>query len=357
MRPSRRSPLVLSPPPDLITAIVPVDLSRRPLNLLHRLATLFADAKAHALRVVVGHGDRRSWADRRLAALCERHGVARATVYPDSADINHAALRNACISRVETPLTLLLDADVHLPAYALFDAAAEVQGGNAPMRILPCLYLSRHGTTQLLRGRTDTQTLLDTYLQFRRAPFLHMALASSVALFATRDFTRAGSFDPRFAGHGYEDFDFLLRLAWLHALIPVTRAMLVDAPSRAPLLAAGFRSMLARLALPALLRGQVAFHLWHPTKRDAYYAARARNAAHFRSKMEAALALEPVIPDEGSDPSGSTIDLELIAALVAQCARDGIDPRGYAVLFDAKPGHVGRFDSLSRKIRLLLNDY
>ena len=357
MRSSRRSPLVLSPPPDLITAIVPVDLSRRPRNLLQRLASLFADAKVHALRVVVGHGDRQSWADRRLAALCERHGVARVTVRPDSVDINRAALRNACISRVETPLTLLLDADVHLPAYALFDAAAEVQGGDAAMRILPCLYLSRHGTTQLRRGRTDTQMLLDAYLQFRGAPFLHMALASSVALFATCDFIRAGSFDTRFAGHGYEDFDFLLRLAWLHEIVPVTRSMLIDAPSRAPLLAAGFRSVLARLALPSLLRGQVAFHLWHPTKRDAYYSARTRNAAHFRSKMEAALASQPVMPDEGGEPSGSTIDLELIAAFVAQCARDGVDPRSYAVLFDAKPGHVGRFDSLSRKIRLLLNDY
>jgi predicted glycosyltransferase involved in capsule biosynthesis len=357
MSTSLRSQLALAPPPDLITAIVPVDLSRRPLNLLRRLAGLFAYAKAHAVRVVVGHGDRLTWADRRLAALCERHGVVRATVRPDSADILHAALRNAALWRVDTPLTLLLDADVHLPAYALFDAAAEVQGGNAPMRILPCLYLSRHGTMQLLRGRADTQALLDAYLQFRGAPFLHMALPSSIALFATRDFARAGGFDPRFAGHGYEDFDFLLRLARLHDMIPLTRAMLIDAPSRAPLLTAGFRSALARITLPAMLRGQVGFHLWHPTKRDAYYSARPRNAAYFRSKLEAMLPAERGVADQCGDPSGSTIDLELIAAFLAQCARDGVDARGYAVLFDAKPGHVGRFDSLCRKIRLLLNDY
>lgn len=338
----------------MISALVPVDLARRPVNLLLRIQRLLIDARKQSLRVVIGHNDRGRLPDRLLRTLCELHGATLASGAFYDGDVNTARLRNEAIERVKTPLTLLLDADVRVSPSVLADVGASVLSNEQPFQVLPCLYLSRRGSASFTRGRVLPEALLSDYLRFKRSSFLHMAIPSSVTVFRTVDYRRAGAFDSGFSGHGYEDLDFLMRLAWLHKAIPRSVDLLVDAPSRAPLLALGFRGWLARLALPSLLRGQVAFHLWHSTRRDVYYDARKRNATMFRQKIAAQLPEEAGEPSTGARPF---LDLDLIGAWSEMCRVSNVDPRQYSVLFDNRPGHADRLDTPIRRLKFLLGSY
>ncbi|SAL00360.1 hypothetical protein AWB80_07853 [Caballeronia pedi] len=337
----------------MITALVPVDLARRPVNLLRRVARLLARARAQRLHVVIGHNDRGGICDRILKKLCAHHGAVLVSGTFYGGEVNMARLRNEAIEHVKTPLTLLLDADVYVDRDVLASVGASVLANERPFQVLPCLYLSRRGSSDLVRHRVSPESLLNDYLRFRRAPFLHMAIPSSVTIFRTEDYRRAGAFDSGFSGHGYEDLDFLIRLGWLYDAIPRSNEMLIDAPVRAPLLASGFRGQLARLALPSLLRGQVAFHLWHSTRRDIYYEARTRNASRFQQKLAdqlpsaAAVATAPV----------ATFDLSLIGAWSDMCRRNNVDVNRYSVLFDNRPGHADRLDTPMRRLKFLLGSY
>ncbi|MGI4983628.1 MAG: galactosyltransferase-related protein [Janthinobacterium lividum] len=333
--------------------VVPVDLGRRPLDLLFRVRALCEQTRMQPVSLVIGHNDRRSPYDRMLKALCRRYDVRLVSRFFYRDNVNNARLRNEAMSAVTAPLTLLLDADLLLPGDTVARVAASVATGDFPFRILPCLYLSRRGSKDLGRGDISPQGMLDAYFRFRRAPFLHLALPSSVALFRTEDFDRCGGFDTAFEGHGYEDFDFLLRLAWLHGLVPRTRDLLIDRPTRAPLLSLGFRSHLARLTLPGMLRHEFAFHLWHPAAKDDYYMARGENAQRLTRKIEAELAM-PCASGSAAEPA---IDMPLLRFWLDLCEHHGANPRDYLILFDNRPGHSDRFDTVGRRLRFLLGNH
>jgi len=261
-------------------------------------------------------------------------------------------LRNAAMRQVETPLTLLLDADLYLHPRVLAKVAASVQSNERPFRILPCLYLSRRGSKKLICRKIDADALFSEYLNFKRASFLHLALPSSVTVFRTDDFERVGGFDCGFSGHGYEDFDFLIRLAWLHEQIPKSQDLLINNPTRSTLLSTGFRAHLARLALPELFDGNVAFHIWHATERDAYYDARSSNEISFKEKIAAQLL-------EKKFDCTPTFNYEfpLIDWWIDLCRQRNVDVLKYSVLFDNHPGHVDRFDTSLRRLKFLMGMY
>jgi predicted glycosyltransferase involved in capsule biosynthesis len=333
---------------EVISAIVPVDLARRPANLLCRLNRLLDRAKAQGLRIVIGHNNRGKTSDRVLKELCTHHRMQLVSDDFYTGAVNAARLRNEAIPYVSTPLTLLLDVDIHLEADVLARVATSVLTDDKPFQVLPCLYLSRRGSADLMRRHVGADDLLNDYLSFRRAPFLHMAIPSSVTVFRTEDYQRAGAFDSGFTGHGYEDLDFLLRLAWLHGEIPRSSELLIDSPVRAPLLTSGFRGQLARLALPSLLQRQVAFHLWHSTSRDVYYEARKRNASHFQRKLAAQLTAAGAA--QGVPPGRPAFDLSLVSAWSDMCRRSNVDANDYSVLFDNRPGHADRLDTPMRRL-------
>lgn len=339
----------------MISAVIPVDLNRRPITLLIRLNRLLSDAHDQGIRVAIGHNDRGSAYDSMLKAICTRHKARLTTGSFYTGEVNSALLRNVGMRTVDTTLTLLLDADIYLQADVIAKMVCAIAKEKKPFQIIPCLYLSRRGTADLLRRRTSTEQLLSSFLQFKRSQFLHLAVPSSVVLFQTKDFEKVDGFDENFRGHGYEDLDFLLRLAWLHGEISKNESLLVDTVVRAPLLSLGFRSQLARLTLPALLNRQIAFHLWHSSKKDLYYAARNRNAEIFKGKLRAQLKIpENKVSEQWAPPA---LDLTLIHAWSDMCRRKNIDAREYSILFDNRPGHIDRFDTPMRRMKFLLGKF
>lgn len=337
---------------DSITGVVTIDLWRRPLNLLRRINALIPALKAQNLRITIGHNDRNSVYDRVLRLICKRGGVSLVSGNFYKGNINNSLLRNMAREEVKTPFMLLLDADIHLTSSTVDWLHDRVVGGEKPFQLLPCLYLTRTGTSRLLNGKVTPSALLSEYLRFARASFLHLALPSSVALFSTDDFDRLQGFDIQFSGHGYEDLDFLLRLSRLHGGVFEAAEMFSDESTRAPLLAFGFRSHLARLAFDPLLKRHTAFHLWHSTKRDCYYDARNDNAILFKKKLRA-----HATHDVDLDQKHPRIDLALIAEWQHACHLANVDSRQYSILFDNRPGHVDRNDTFVRRCKFLFGLY
>jgi hypothetical protein len=143
-----------------------------------------------------------------------------------------------------------------------------------------------------------------------------------------------GGFHEGYTGHGYEDFDFMLRFALKKQLLEPSPDLLIDRPYRAPLLAEGFRGALGTLCLPNLFQGHIATHLFH--HRDStedYYAQRTANAHLFSQRMTKLLvdlsvsSLSPPVPP-------------MVSAFYRECKLHGIAPIKFSALFDARPRHL-----------------
>lgn len=339
---------------EIIDAIVPIDLARRPWQLLRRLRQQQTRASGSGLTLVVGHNDRGTVADAMLKRFCHREQIRLVSGAFYDGHVNNARLRNEAMRAVSTKWTLLLDVDVLIEHDTIAHMCAILKG-KQPFCIAPCLYLSARGSRDLLKGRATQRSLLARYWTFERAPFLHLALPSSVALFASIDFALIGGFDEGFSGHGYEDLDFLLRLALLHKRVPRTPALLCDCPSRAPLLSSGFRAWLARLALPLVLTESIPVHVWHATAADRYYAMRKANAAYFFTKLRAIVGDVNDVAADDFEPL--TPDTDLIAFWAALCRTHRVAAERYSILFDNRPGHVDRESGYVRRLSTMLATY
>ncbi|MGO4326116.1 galactosyltransferase-related protein [Cupriavidus sp. 2TAF22] len=332
----------------LLSAVIPVDLLRRPASLKGRVLDLARHPGMAKLRMVVAHNDRGSRHDRtlvrKLAAFPHVTLVSRA--FHDGA-VNSGLLRNRAAEHVDSATMLLLDADLYPLPDLFLDSARLVASGAEKLVVLPCLYLTKWASSRLQAGRETPGTILDGYLSFRRRYFQHMANPSSVVVLRTRDYRDLGGFDEAFHGHGYEDFDFMLRLAMRHELIPRTEDLLKNKSFRAPLLAEGFRKYLGRLSLPRLLDRQVVFHLYHDKPRgDAYYHARAENAERLLGKLRAWVG--------GGNVTDTAAGHFLIEEFFACCGERGLAAQDFFVLFDTRPGHVDRLGGWMDRARYLL---
>src|SRR5690242_20391959 len=96
----------------VLDAVIPVDLARRPLELLARLDRLFTRAPSLGLRCVVGHDDRGTLADRALRRLATARGAVLVSARRSSDGVNNAALRNRALREVRSTHVLFLDADL-----------------------------------------------------------------------------------------------------------------------------------------------------------------------------------------------------------------------------------------------------
>lgn len=337
------------PKPDFpLCAVIPVDLLRRPANLLHRVLDLARYPGMARLKMVVAHNDRGSRHDRAL--------VRKLAAFPHVTLVSHAfhcgpvnsgLLRNRGAQHVDSATMLLLDADLYPHPDLFLSSASLVASGAEKLVALPCLYLTKWASGRLRAGRETPSTILDGYLSFKRRYFQHMASPSSVVVLRTEDYRHLNGFDETFHGHGYEDFDFMLRLAMLHELIPRTADLLENKSFRAPLLAQGFRKYLGRLSLPRLLDRQVVFHLYHGKPHgDTYYRARAENAERLLRKLGEWVA--------GAVGAYAPSEHLLIDEFFAHCKERGLVAQDFFVLFDTRPGHVDRHANWIERAKYLL---
>lgn len=327
----------------MLSIIVPVDLDRRPNDLIRKLHLLITHKNANQLHFVIAHNHRGSWFDDQLVKIlsCIKNVVLVSKPFYKG-PINNSLLRNKAVLHADSFCLLLLDADLVPDQELFFKCAEQIKSGQREMIVLPCLYLSKYGSHLLTKKNETPAALFKRFLKFDRTPFLHIASPSSITFLTRENYWLIGGFDEAFTGHGYEDFDFMLRLGIKLGLIKHEIDMLEDVVCRSPLLASGFRKYLGRLSLPHFLSQEVIFHLHHgKNQRERYYKSRTINRELFISKNKH-LSISTDVKSE----------MILIQDFFSLCSKKNLNPQDYSILFDNRPGHVDRPKSFYRTVKL-----
>ncbi|WP_312239658.1 galactosyltransferase-related protein [Pantoea sp.] len=327
----------------MITAIIPIDLSRRSKDITSRALLLSEYYEKTNIKIIYGVNNRNTRQDKKfLKAIQKFKNTTVNIINSNSTLVNTSLLRNVAFEGVKTKYTLLLDVDIYPEKEIFYKYLTKLEQGKSSFYILPCLYLTRYGSNILLKKRKKTYELKEDFFNFSRKEFLHLASPSSITLLKTSDYQILKGFNENFEGHGYEDFDFLIRLAKLHNRISFDSDFIVDKPARSPLFATGFRKHLGKLCLEQLLEKDMVMHVFH-SKNDIndYYSRRQQNFIEFKCKHGLNLS-ERVY----SEPS-------LLNLFLSSIYDKHIDVTGYSILFENKPGHIDRYDTFKRKMRFL----
>ncbi|MDN7142942.1 capsular biosynthesis protein [Pseudomonas sp. JQ170] len=323
-----------------LTTIIPVDLGFRALDILRKTINICKTNEKLGGSVVIGLADRRTLIDKIFISLARQFKRTIVVNVPTTGAVNTALLRNRAFEKAATEFLLILDADIW-PDFELFNKyQRNIELGLAPFYFIPCMYLSAYGSKALLRDG-DPEGMTEKYFNFSRKEFVHLANPSSITIMRSIDFINAGSFNEAFEGHGYEDFDFMLRLAVHYNVLTPCGKLLDTCNARSPLFPSGFRRALGRLCLPTLLEKDMAFHLFHPTpKNKSYHASRRSNLEIFKSLHG---HLESSLPESRT----------LIEDFIGLCQKHDLNLRDYSALFEDKPGHIDRYDTFRRRLRFL----
>lgn len=332
------------------TLVIPLDLTRRSNVLAQRVSHMAEVCGKAGFNLIIGNADRCFPEEEKFKQLMRRYLHVTVVSKPGNSELpNLARLRNIAAQAAHDEVLLFLDADI-APDIDLFTELARQVMQGSPLAMAPCVYLSEQGTRRYETG-TPLDEIIQGCLNFFPADVMHWALPSSVMAMRREDFLELGGFHYGYAGHGYEDFDFMLRFALRKQLLEPSADLLIDRPYRAPLLAEGFRGALGTLCLPNLLQGHIATHLFH--HRDSaedYYVRRTANAHLFSERMTkllvdlSASSLSPSVPP-------------MVSAFYKECNVQGVAPTKYSALFDARPRHLlvkkPWFKRLERKVSRL----
>lgn len=313
--------------------IIPLDLKRRSSQLIDRVLDLIKLTRSENTRIFIGHADHSLSQDEELKNIAYRNAhVVLVSQLAGSTAANLARLRNIAAQEAGGDVLLFLDADI-APDIDLFQSLAQQVMQGSPLAMAPCIYLSEQGTRRHATG-TPPNKIIQECLNFSAADVMHWAIPSSVMAMRRQDFLELGGFHEGYTGHGYEDFDFMLRFALRKQLLEPSPDLLIDRPYRAPLLAEGFRGALGALCLPNLLQGNIATHLFHDRDNtEDYYARRTANALLFRERMTKLLV------HLNASSSVSSVPL-MVSAFYRLCKLQGIAPTKFNALFDARPRHL-----------------
>lgn len=327
-----------------LTAIVPLDLQFRAKDIITKATLMAEQSQGALLKIVFAHNDRGAQSDIKLKQILSKYqNISLISEKCYEGPVNSALLRNLAFTQVFTKYVILLDVDLWLDIGLLKKYLPFVHTKKFPFIVLPCLYLSRYGSKSLMSHKHTPEQLRDRYFAFERKEFLHLANPSSIVMMRSVDYRSLNGFDIEFCGHGYEDFDFMIRLACLHSLITSSSNFFFNSTTRSPLFVQGFRRELGKLCLDALLERDFFIHIFHEkTPQSAqYYSLRKDNFSRFRE-----LYKDHANGNSEGDPT-------LITAFMAKCLAQEKNVQDYSIYFENKPGHIDRFDTFRRRMKFL----
>lgn len=203
-------------------------------------------------------------------------------IYQENDGTYSAALaRNIAAKHVKSEYIFFCDidcvgeADLFGKFYKLVSA---IKCSRSNTYVLPVYHFNEQVTKDLtarfLSPKCFDQHITSCFSSSIHAPFnadnSYIAPYSNVFLIHRDIFNESGGYDPRFIGHGSEDFEFLLRLAIQLKVSPLP--VNLDEDCFGPLTPGffditpyrGFRKLLETMATPAELAGLRVGHLWHP---------------------------------------------------------------------------------------------
>lgn len=326
----------------MFTIIIPIDLTFRPEDIFNKAVFIALEAEKEKIKVVFGLNDRKTfWDEKFYRVLSGYKSVVVNKIVGNNSNVNTSLLRNVAFEKVVTKYLVIYDIDIYPDFSMLYKYVNSLSNNVRPFYILPCLYLSRYGSTRLLSGIENLSTLKEKYFSFSRKEFLHLASPSSLTIMKSNDFVAINGFDIGYEGHGYEDFDFLLRLSKLYKIFDCCDDFYLDKVARSPLFAVGFRKYLGKLCIDCLLNKEFAFHLYHE-KDSSYHQSRVVNKNIFMGKH--------FIIAENVD---QVYEDTLIIDFINECRNRDLSIHDFSILFENKPGHIDRYETFKKKLRFL----
>lgn len=330
----------------MLTAIVPIDLSQRAFDIIKKSINMARAAELAKVHIIFGHNNRDSIFDilfLKSISKFKSTSIVSSKFYEHG--VNSSLLRNKAFNKVTSEYLVLLDVDIWPDFNVLIKYSKKINCGQQPFYIIPCLYLTKHGSHRLIKKKLSPPVLIEKFYGFSRKEFLHLASPSSVTVMKSSDYRKLDGFNIEYDGHGYEDFDFLIRLSDHYNKLTHTTDLLMDKTTHSPLFSEGFRRYLGEICLETLFEKDMVFHLYHDKpKGSKYYAARPKNFKLFAERH-----VHLIGSNVSTDPT-------LLTKFVNFCIVKGINIQEYSILFDNKPGHIDRFDTFKRRLRFLLNE-
>jgi predicted glycosyltransferase involved in capsule biosynthesis len=146
---------------------------------------------------------------------------------------------------------------------------------------VPVLFLTEAGTRDWLAAadgdKPFSRDLSVDALEADRGRIQSVAYGSSAMVINRHHYLTLGGHDPRFTGHGAEDYDLLHRLAALAPKGPRPHDYYTDYKDNNVRRYWGFRPLFALYGLDLLPRGIHLVHLWHPRRKERGYFRPGRN--------------------------------------------------------------------------------
>ena len=317
-----------------ITLIFPIDFSRRGQEILSRAKSQCQFAIANGYNAVFGHNNRDAQADTEFHAYVAslRSERIKISCYDDDDSINLSKLRNVAVQKTQTKYIVLLDIDLVITNDKIQDMREVLQTRKSIFVMLPCLYLTLRGNKVIKVPNGERYILNDYFRGLSYRYVQHLAIPSSVLMLETDLYKKLDGFDEGYTNHGYEDFDFMLKLMIANGEI-LPQHTIIDEPYKAPMLARGFRAIFATHCIEFILHQQFAFHLYHKkVHMESYYEARKENAKMFQKKLCQFIEL--------SEKNASAVQnhnnvMILMRTLYQQVDEKGLSINDFAVLFQS----------------------
>lgn len=267
---------------DNISVISTFSLKLNRLNLLARAFRLMCFCENNEIELHIAHGSKNCLEGFLLRLL----SIGKTFVKIDRDEscnevINNGRLRNIAVQSTEAEFILLSDIDLLFDRNTLEYCQEYLNKDKVCM--LPCVYLSRQSRTIEKLNVHETSELLAS-CKFKRDFVNHIAVPSSFILCRRDDYLAIGGFDEKYSGHGYEDFDFEIRLFRHLRLLKINKEMLIDEPYASAVRLKGFRAALGLYCLPHIENKRFVLHQWHK-KSNSYKEERSKNEVIFAKKF------------------------------------------------------------------------
>ncbi len=334
----------------MLTLIVPIDLERRSAELLDRVNTLCLSIVNTPYSIAIGHKNRESKYDQKLLALIEGFNNKRIMIVSENIEgfINLSRLRNLAFSVVDTKYTLLLDVDIFFDLSMIELMLQRINLKVSPYIMSPCLYLTKSGTKMIQKNKVEVKNIIHNYFNFSYKDVSHIAMPSSIILLHSCDYHTVGGFYEGYTGHGYEDFDFMVRLSSYYKEIIYNEEFLIDETYKAPLLSKGFRAELAQSCMFFVIQKKFFFHLYHKKiQREEYYQLRKKNALLFQKRLKI------IFQNNLNTGDKSQVCPSLLRRFFEECKHQSVDFIFYSVLFSIKQNKTLKKSIIIKLKRLL----
>jgi len=146
---------------------------------------------------------------------------------------------------------------------------------------VPVLFLTEEGSNRWLAAPGDAKPFSGSLdvdsLDAARADIQSVAYGSSAMVVNRHHYMSLGGHDPRFSGHGAEDYDLLHRLSTIAPKGPRPHDYFTDYKDNGVRRYWGFRPFFALYGLDLVPRGVHLVHLWHPRRKEKGYFRPRRN--------------------------------------------------------------------------------